>query len=353
MDKKNRISVIVPIYNVEKYLDRCINSILNQSFKDIELILVDDGSPDNCPVICDNYEKKDSRIKVIHKKNEGLGLARNSGLQIATGKYVYFVDSDDYLDDNCLQILYETIENEKSDICFGGIRMISEKGEFLGIENSYGNVSFLNSEILDKVLLEMLGSNPIQKRDSLVRMSVWQGLYNRDLIVNNNVVFPSERQFISEDIIFHLHLLPFAEKITYIANSVYVHVVDNVDSLTHKYNPDRFLKDIILYEEEVNIISTINGIDNEKFILRSQRMLLANTRVCLKQIISNSRHIGKKMFNKAVDEIINNQTLQKVLSKYPIRKNPFKQFLSSFLIKHRLKYLLVALVRFDVFLRRK
>ena len=91
------VSVIVPIYNVEKYLDRCLKSIINQTLKNIEIILVDDESPDLCPQKCDEAAKYDNRIKVIHKKNGGLGFARNSGLEIATGKYVYFVDSDDYL----------------------------------------------------------------------------------------------------------------------------------------------------------------------------------------------------------------------------------------------------------------
>ena len=94
---KPKVSIIVPVYNVEKYLDRCMESLLNQTLKDIEIILVDDGSPDNCPQICDEYAKKDSRVKVVHKVNAGLGYARNSGLDVASGEYVAFVDSDDYV----------------------------------------------------------------------------------------------------------------------------------------------------------------------------------------------------------------------------------------------------------------
>ena len=94
----SQISIIVPIYNVEKYLDRCIQSLLHQTLKDIEIILVDDGSPDRCSQMCDEYAKIDSRIKVIHKKNAGLGYARNSGIEIASGEYIAFVDSDDYVD---------------------------------------------------------------------------------------------------------------------------------------------------------------------------------------------------------------------------------------------------------------
>ena len=98
--KAPKVSVIVPIYNVEKYLDRCVTSIVNQTLHDIEIILVDDGSPDNCPQMCDEWAERDSRIRVVHKKNEGLGYARNSGMDLARGEYIAFVDSDDYVNEN-------------------------------------------------------------------------------------------------------------------------------------------------------------------------------------------------------------------------------------------------------------
>ena len=110
------ISIIVPVYKVEKQLNKCIESILNQTFKDYELILVDDGSPDNCGHICDEYEKKDSRIKVIHKKNGGLSDARNAGLDIALGKYIGFVDSDDIIHPQMYEKLYNCINKSNLDI---------------------------------------------------------------------------------------------------------------------------------------------------------------------------------------------------------------------------------------------
>lgn len=93
------VSVVVPIYKVEQYLDRCVNSILNQTYKNIEIILVDDGSPDLCGRMCDEFKERDSRIKVIHQSNQGLSAARNSGLSIAGGKYILFIDSDDYINE--------------------------------------------------------------------------------------------------------------------------------------------------------------------------------------------------------------------------------------------------------------
>ena len=102
-----KLSIIVPVYKVERYIERCISSLRNQTLTDIEIILVDDGSPDLCPQLCDEYAQKDSRIKVIHKANAGLGYARNSGLEIATGEYVAFVDSDDWLTEKYLEILLQ------------------------------------------------------------------------------------------------------------------------------------------------------------------------------------------------------------------------------------------------------
>ena len=113
-----KISIIVPIYNVEEYLENCLQSILAQTYPHLELILVDDGSPDNCPRLCDEWKNKDARIEVIHKENGGPSSARNAGLDIATGDYVYFLDSDDWLEKNALQTLVENLQKNAVD-CIG------------------------------------------------------------------------------------------------------------------------------------------------------------------------------------------------------------------------------------------
>ena len=146
------ISVIVPIYKVERYLNKCLDSIVNQTYKELEIILVDDGSPDGCPKICDEWGLKDSRIKVIHKANAGLGLARNSGLEVATGKYVVFVDSDDYAELTMIENLYHCLLKTNADTVIGGFRR--KKGEHIEIrENEFaGNVYDNCMDIKNKVL---------------------------------------------------------------------------------------------------------------------------------------------------------------------------------------------------------
>lgn len=116
---KPLISVIVPIYNVEQYLEKCIGSIISQTYRELEIILVDDGSQDSCGNICDEYAGKDERIKVIHKENQGLGFARNSGMDIAIGEYIMFVDSDDFLSENAVECLYERLSADKTDMAVG------------------------------------------------------------------------------------------------------------------------------------------------------------------------------------------------------------------------------------------
>ena len=120
------ISVIVPVYKVEKYLDRCIKSIVDQAYKNLEIILVDDGSPDNCPAMCDAWEKKDSRIKVIHKRNGGLSDDRNIGLAVAQGEYIAFIDSDDWVDVNYLYYMYRTIQKTGVGIAACDIQIVEE-----------------------------------------------------------------------------------------------------------------------------------------------------------------------------------------------------------------------------------
>jgi glycosyltransferase involved in cell wall biosynthesis len=136
------ISIIVPVYKVEKYLCRCLDSILAQTFTEFECILVDDGSPDNCPYICDEYAKKDSRIMVIHKENMGVAMARDSGLHKSVGQFIMYIDSDDWIGSNALELLYKKQQETDADIVLGSIRYIY----------SYGNNTHIHPEIIDDIL---------------------------------------------------------------------------------------------------------------------------------------------------------------------------------------------------------
>lgn len=337
------VSIIVPIYNVEKYLDRCLHSIINQTLKNIEIILVDDESPDLCPQKCDEAAKHDNRIKVIHKKNEGLGYARNSGLEVATGEYVYFVDSDDYLDLRAVETLYKAASKNNLDICFAGIVFEDENGKQNNKVPKYAGTIFNQPQIVDIVLTGMLGSEPTSKSDLNLGMSAWQGIYKRTWLNDNNLHFPSERQFISEDIIFHLDALPKAKSLGYIDDCAFHHIIDNPNSLTHKYNPERFNRYCILYLEEMRKISKLPH--NNQMILNAQRMFLGNTRLCLKQIVSKSKTEGKKFAFLEIKKIVEDRTLEEVLRVYPYWKNPIRQAVMSFALKKKMRVIVYLLTQ--------
>lgn len=135
------VSVIVPVYKVEKYLSKCIDSILNQTYSNLEIILVDDESPDHCGAICDEYAKKDSRIKVIHKENGGLSDARNAGIDVASGEYLMFVDSDDWIDCNAIEVLYQRMRQDCSDMAVGSVICTDEADNLIKDSGSQWQLS--------------------------------------------------------------------------------------------------------------------------------------------------------------------------------------------------------------------
>ena len=173
-------SIIVPIYRTEKYLEKCISSILKQTYEDFELILVDDGSPDRCPFICDEYKKKDSRIKVLHKKNGGVSSARNLGLSIATGTYVWFVDSDDYIEPDALQKLNESQQETGADLC-----VFNSKSEEM---DRFDNINYFFNQYY---FTYKLGFEP------------WNKIYRREIIQKYNLEFDVQ-EAIGEDLLFNI-----------------------------------------------------------------------------------------------------------------------------------------------------
>lgn len=179
------ISVIVPVYKVEKYLDRCVDSIVNQIYKNLEIILVDDGSPDNCPKMCDAWAKKDSRIKVIHKENGGLSDARNAGMAVATGNYIGFVDSDDWIDLNVFQTLLTALNKSNSDIACCKIMKVRENENVSQVGNCSGEYKVYDTEaamhelIIDKDIQQVVW-NKLYKRKVLENIKFEKGKYNED-----------------------------------------------------------------------------------------------------------------------------------------------------------------------------
>lgn len=172
--KAGLVSIVLPIYNVEKYLDRCIESVINQTYRNLEILLVDDGSPDDCPQKCEEWAKKDGRIKVIHKANAGLGYARNTGIENASGEYICFFDSDDYIDPSTIEKAYNTAQKNNSDMVLFGHYDVDVQGK---IVRTYipttDKESYVGSEVQEVLLPDLVSDNPATGKSTNLWLSAW------------------------------------------------------------------------------------------------------------------------------------------------------------------------------------
>ena len=227
------ISVIVPIYNVEEYLDKCVNSILNQTYRNLEIILVDDGSPDNCPKMCDDYAKKDKRIKVIHKVNGGLSDARNIGINQSSGEYISFIDSDDYIAENYIEVLFNNLKKYNSDLSIGGHLVLYDDGKRI---NRYTNEEYVSNSksILKKMLY-----------DDGIDLSAWAKLYKASLF--KNVSYPVGRLY--EDAATTYKLIDLANKISVNSLPIYYYVIRKNSISNSKFTMKKM--DLIISTKEM------------------------------------------------------------------------------------------------------
>lgn len=215
-----KVSVIVPVYNDEKYLKQCIDSILNQTYSNIELILIDDGSTDNSPKICEDYRQRDDRVRVLHKENGGVGSSRNAWLAMATGEYVLFVDNDDWLLENHIEDLYNNLKKHDSDIAVGNFNEFNEeRSSFLYWinENDYFEKCYSPEEWF-KMEYKTEFYNI-----SMVFVVPWGKLYKRELF--KDIVYPTDAKVEDDLTTWKVYLL--ADNISYINKSFYTHRILN------------------------------------------------------------------------------------------------------------------------------
>lgn len=228
------ISIIVPVYNAEKYINRCIDSLVNQTYKNIEIILIDDGSDDKSGFLCDTYAKKDDRIRVVHQENQGVSVARNRGIDVAKGEWIIFVDADDWLDiDLCMTL--NDILNEEMDICF-----------FTFCEESENRTKGHSNEMLKEGECEIYDKNKLNTMQKAILHSPmcqftsvgspWAKVYSRKLINEYNLRF-QPGMVKGEDHLFNLEVLEYAHRGLYFNKACY-HYRITATSARHKYNPD-------------------------------------------------------------------------------------------------------------------
>lgn len=255
------ISIIVPIYKVENYLRKCIETIMNQTYKNIEIILVDDGSPDNSAQICDEYAQQDNRIVVIHQKNGGLSNARNSGLNIAKGEYIGFVDGDDYIENDMYETLYNAIKENNAQMAICDFYIVNEKQEEIPNEiktEMKEDIKIFNKkEAMEEMLI-----------DKNIRGYVWTKLFKKDCF--KNLRFPEGKNY--EDIAISIKCFEKTEQIVYINKQKYYYLqransIDHVkseknlsDALDVSYERYKYVKENYPELKENNIYAFIHRI---------------------------------------------------------------------------------------------
>lgn len=229
------ISVIIPVYNVERYLSRCIESVINQTYRDLEIILIDDGSTDSSGTICDDYAQKDSRIIVIHQKNRGLSAARNSGLDIAKGEYIGFVDSDDFISLNFYKILYDALNETNSDLSFCKVE------KFLNIQD-------IKEDLNSYIPKEYNSINFIEEftyaKDTVYCVVVWNKLYKKYLW--NTLRFPEGK--ICEDEFVWYKCIFNSKKICEVDLAMYYYFIREDSIINKSYNEFPLKKEIAYLE---------------------------------------------------------------------------------------------------------
>lgn len=244
------LSIIVPVYNVEKYIDRCIESLLRQTFKDFEIILVDDGSTDSSGMICDFYAKKFEKIiKVVHKENGGLGSARNEGLRYAEGEYLDFVDSDDWMNENAYDLLYEKINKNRPDIVTYGYNKIYN-GEIIskGVA-SFKEGFYSKEEIKSLILPDSIAQKKAFNQVVLpVQMSACMCLYKNSFLKEKNLHFESERVVLNEDWLFNICCLCRANSFFVVHEELYNYDTRE-SSLSMSFKPDSYERKCNLYRK--------------------------------------------------------------------------------------------------------
>lgn len=310
-----KISIIVPIYKVEQFINKCIDSIVNQSYNNLEIILIDDGSPDRCPEICDEWAKKDSRIKVIHKENGGAASARNAGLEIATGDYIGFVDSDDWIDKDMYEFLIKQLP-EDADFIRCSLRKIGLNSVTEICNN--GKIEILTS---NEYLIKLFSNN-------ILNSNCWCKLYKRSII--GNTKFP-ENNKIGEDHYFNYLITKKANKIVTVNTSKYNYVIRS-NSITNEGELTSWLQNVkshkIIFEKEKknNIVAPYAAECYANWILDFIALCIK-----LNKRKSDEYYFIKELLNKSINDMFKSKLNKKLNIKLLLAK--YFPFFYEFILK--------------------
>lgn len=265
-----KISIIVPIYNSSLYLPMCLDSLINQTFKNIEIICINDGSTDNSLDIINNYASKDSRIRVVNQKNEGIGFSRNLGISLAQGEYIAFVDSDDYVDPITYELVYNKAKVNDADVVIFSANCITETQEINKDSKKYFDLS---SYFENKEVPASFTYNEIKDKLLKVSWNIWNKIYKLEFIKYNNIKFLNTH---FQDSPFHLESILKAEKIEFIANKLYNYRMETPTSITNTSPLSRKVFDFFIVLKEIkSVLLRLDKFDEfEKYYLEFKLVIL-------------------------------------------------------------------------------
>ena len=298
------VTIVVPVYNVEKYLDRCLRSIVNQTYTNLEIILVDDCATDTSGAICDEWAKQDARIRVIHKPvNQGLGFARNTGIEAATGEYICFFDSDDYVALTLVEECYAAAKSNQADtVCFGNSVVVG--GEVKSERNPNPPKDlYEGEEIRTQLIPRLVSYNAKTGENWNLSLGAWCEFYSMRLIREHQWRFVSEREIISEDYYSLMVLYQYVRRMVFIRKAFYHYCIHGA-SLSSTYRTDRF-------EKVKNMASCIERLGKEAgYEIEQENTVLffGLTISAMKHIVASGEKFQKKI--ALLRRIINDEYLQ-------------------------------------------
>lgn len=301
---KPKISVIVPIYNVEKYLRHCINSIVNQSFKDIEVILVNDGSPDKCGEICDEYASNDSRIKTVHKPNGGLSDARNAGMEIANGEYICFIDSDDWIDTMMLEHLFSSLTSQSVDISVCGFCTQYENNNFSISTSLKNNSMFKGTKEIEEAIFQL---------DSIGAFNiVWNKLYSLKIIKNNQISFKKDG-VPGEDLLFNCEYFKYINSVSFVNEELYYYIRRDEDTLVAKYRGNQY-QQVKRFNKARKELYDFYNMKSEKCERCYAKEYVANIFSCVPNMYRKNSNLTNKQKIEFFHEIFMSEDLERYSS---------------------------------------
>lgn len=327
------VSVIVPVYNVEKHLDRCVESLVTQSYPNLEIILVDDGSTDQSSAMCDSWSCKDNRVSVIHKENAGAGMARNTGLAHASGRYVLFVDSDDYIQRTAVEKCLCEAGTTKADIVMFGRNDVYADGKVIPKPVKKDKMHFSGREVQTDILPGLF------TYERGMGTSVWGKLYNLELIQSNSIQFRSEREVLSEDACFNLNVLSLVSSVSLLPEQMYYYY-KNDNSLSHSYKPGHQMRNDAFCQEALRLCQKFGYAAEVASRVKVRYHMYAISG--MKRIVKSA--LDRKEKNEQMRRIFNNVFLRDTLTADTLKLEQFQSRVFWKLFQRRFYYACYALI---------